>query len=309
MYGTVHPAAINYTQPRGLSECRTCKSSESSSPHSPKTPKSATFGFSYQLVIFSALKGEEVDYSLRSQIAETIQQSEDQTKLGLIDFITESDGAVALAVENNAWKAFSCQPDDLSSALCDDNVDVLVDLWEKLLNQILPTAVAMLYPLKTIDATFDIRKCILTYFRDRVLLKVLSHYPYRSAALQPMLFAVLLETADNTPNYLNLQRIATAVTSDESGPILVPVRPRDDSVCSSKDSGSSCDSGFSEIFVLENINCARITKARRSEPCTSLLQRRSSLRPSPTKARSRTLPSKSVQWEDLMFDESTVVDV
>uniref|UniRef100_A0A1I8AVL8 Uncharacterized protein n=1 Tax=Steinernema glaseri TaxID=37863 RepID=A0A1I8AVL8_9BILA len=311
MYGTVHPAAINYSHVR-LSECGAWKSTDSSSSHSPKTPKSSFSCYSCHLYILSAFKGDEMDFASRAQVAEVLQQSDEPMKASMVNFITAWDGAAAASVENNACKAFSCTPENLNHVAIDEHVDNLIGLWDKLSTQILPTAVSMLYPLKAFDESFDIRRCILTYFRDRVLLRVLSQSCYRNASLHPMLFTVLLETADDSANYRKMQQIASFLMSEEPS----PRRNSSYSICSKRSRGgsvsSSYDSGFAdELFPPENINCARITKARHSEPCTSVYQRRSSLRPSPnaTKARARTLPTKTVQWEDQLFDESTVVDV
>ncbi|KAK0395969.1 hypothetical protein QR680_001511 [Steinernema hermaphroditum] len=310
MYGTVHPAAINYSHVRGLSECGTWKSTDSSTSHSPKTPKSSCSFYACHLTILTAFKGDEMDYASRAQVAEALEQCDEQNMLSMINFITESDGAAAATLENNACKAFSCTKEDLCKVDLDEKVDILIELWDKLSSQIIPTARAMLYPLKTFNSSFDISRCMLTYFRDRVLLKVLSQSRYRNASLQAMLFTVLLETADNSENYHNMQQIASFLMSDEPS----PRRHSSYSICSKRSRGgsvsSSWDSGYAEeLFPLENMNCARIRKARNSEPCTSLYERRSSLRPNPTKARARTLPTKTVQWEDQLFDESTVVYV
>ncbi|KHJ83452.1 hypothetical protein OESDEN_16851, partial [Oesophagostomum dentatum] len=67
-------------------------------------------------------------------------------------------------------------------------MEELLVLWQQLYHQTLPLLQSILYPLQRQRPEFDVRKTILTIFRDRVLSKVLAEVNVRIPILEPMLF-------------------------------------------------------------------------------------------------------------------------
>ncbi|ETN72730.1 hypothetical protein NECAME_13750, partial [Necator americanus] len=92
-----------------------------------------------------------------------------------------------------------------------------------------PSLQSILYPLKRHRPNFDVRRTILTIFRDRVLSKVLQQVDERIPSLEPMLFTVLLETdsfTEETKNFASLAHRVMGTKETRKQEPLVRVRSR-----------------------------------------------------------------------------------
>ncbi|VDO40629.1 unnamed protein product [Haemonchus placei] len=180
---------------------------------------------SWCLWLVSALQGHELTSDVRRQLADDIEQMGYVEQEDLIEFLetgaapstlennackqflcntTElysaldskdpETGAAPSTLENNACKQFLCNTTELYSALDSKDPENLVALWDQLFHNILPALQSVLYPLQRTRPGFDLRRTILTIFRDRVLSKILRDVQNRIPILEPMLYTVLLET-------------------------------------------------------------------------------------------------------------------
>uniref|UniRef100_A0A7I4Y8Y2 EF-hand_13 domain-containing protein n=1 Tax=Haemonchus contortus TaxID=6289 RepID=A0A7I4Y8Y2_HAECO len=147
---------------------------------------------SWCLWLVSALQGHELTSDVRRQLADDIEQMGYVEQEDLIEFL--ETGAAPSTLENNACKQFLCNTTELYSALALKDPENLVTLWDQLFHHILPSLQSILYPLQRTRPGFDLRRTILTIFRDRVLSKILRDVQNRIPILEPMLYTVLLET-------------------------------------------------------------------------------------------------------------------
>lgn len=58
------------------------------------------------------------------------------------------------------------------------------------------------------DPSFDARRSLLVGFRDRVFLRVLGQLNYPVVEWEALLFTLMLETADASPDFANFQKAA-----------------------------------------------------------------------------------------------------
>ncbi|KAH7697414.1 hypothetical protein AAVH_35504 [Aphelenchoides avenae] len=156
MYSALPPAGLKFSTPLQLSPTRKTTLTSQSSV-SPVSPKSAppNFSWGYHLDIVSALQGSnEYDHRTRAQIASATKDLDDVAKTALIDFLASEDGAIASTLGNNACKHFNCSTEELEYVLDEENVDSLVELWNRTYTLILPTIYGMLYPLEVYSGQF-----------------------------------------------------------------------------------------------------------------------------------------------------------
>ncbi|CAI4224184.1 unnamed protein product [Auanema sp. JU1783] len=210
----------------GLSLKRSSVQSESSSTRSASV--SSNQSFSCELWLLSALQGCSSCSEDRQNMARHVSQTTDDEKDQLIDFLQAHDGAVAIAMENNACKQFICATHEIPEQLKEKDVKILVRMWTQLYQDIIPNLQGILYPLKSYSQDFDIRKCVLTAFRDRVVVKLIEGFE-EIPELESMLFTLLLETdADNEAykrfSYLAKKTINTKVDNEIEEP--APVKHR-----------------------------------------------------------------------------------
>ncbi|VDK64921.1 unnamed protein product, partial [Cylicostephanus goldi] len=102
----------------------------------------------------------------------------------------------------------------------------LINLWEQVYHQILPLLQSVLYPIQRRRPEFDIRRTILTIFRDRVLSKVLRDVHERIPVLEPMLFTILLETENTSEESKNFAILADRVMGKGDKPAQPETRIR-----------------------------------------------------------------------------------
>lgn len=267
----LHPAAIGYATGKKSHELHRQK-------HSP-TRKRAMIrrnSQSCQVQLIRALQGIETDATIRHMVATTINELEMEEKPKFIEVL--QDTLIPFAVENNACKTFECTCAELETALNDENVHCLTDLWSLTHTQIIPTLDAMLYPLKAFDSTFNVRKTILAAFRDLVLARVLRNVRSTLPSLQSMIFYISFATADNSEQYIAFSNIADktlGLTEDEGESATIN--------CS-----TTSDNDYRFIKPKPRIKQA-LSDSTYLRPPLSCEQKR----------RSTTLPTRSVHWADL----------
>ncbi|KAE9548373.1 hypothetical protein FO519_008411, partial [Halicephalobus sp. NKZ332] len=156
-----------------------------------------------QLLILGALQGIEQASETRQRAAFLVEAMDDQKKLELIDFLFAPNGVLPSTLENNACKHFECSSEELDGVLDYDTLETLLSLWEKIHQQILPNFVAMVYPLEKYDRRLQLRKKFLTFFRDKVLVKILSSLDFNPKNFQlfPLLFVIDIQTMNNSSRY------------------------------------------------------------------------------------------------------------
>lgn len=267
--GTFHPASIGYSamkQSRKISQKRLSECSAKIVAGSPDS-------MCCELQLITALQGIEADAAARHLIAMTIMQMSDAQKLAIINFLVQI--AIPAAMENNACKVFSCATQELGTALSEEFYGDLIMLWNKTLKQIIPNAQAMLYPLKAYSNSFDIGKSILTSFRDRVLLKVLSNIHCSIPLFHSMISYICFATADDSANYVEFSKIADTVLGVNGN-----------------------DSADDERQIDKRYKMEKNSRTRRSEPISIGAIEKETAR----KKRSATLPARTVHWADLSSD-------
>ncbi|EYC16683.1 hypothetical protein Y032_0033g2785 [Ancylostoma ceylanicum] len=158
----------------------------------PTSPSPIPGSPTWCLWLVSALQGYEINSEDRRKLVDDIEQMSYDGQETLIEFL--ETGVAPSTLENNACKQFVCNTTELPTVLASKDPQELLVLWQQLYHQTLPALQSILYPLQRTRPEFDIRRTILTIFRDRVLTKVLQNVNERIPALEPMLFTVLLET-------------------------------------------------------------------------------------------------------------------
>ncbi|KAL6734815.1 hypothetical protein Aduo_005315 [Ancylostoma duodenale] len=163
----------------------------------PISPSPVPGSPAWCLWLVSALQGYEINSEDRRKLVDDIEQMSYDGQETLIEFL--ETGVAPSTLENNACKQFVCNTTELPIVFESKDPQELLVLWQQLYHQTLPALQSILYPLQRARPEFDIRRTILTIFRDRVLTKVLQNVNQRIPILEPMLFTVLLET-DNVGN-------------------------------------------------------------------------------------------------------------
>lgn len=161
-----------------------------SPPSSPTSPTHLSPAWCLWLV--SALQGHHLTCDERRKLVHDIEQMSFDEQEQFIEFL--ETGVAPSTLENNACKQFICNTSELCSVLASKDPENLVVIWQQLFHHTLPALQSILYPLQRTRPDFDIRRTILTIFRDRVLSKVLRDVENRIPMLEPMLFTVLLES-------------------------------------------------------------------------------------------------------------------
>ncbi|KIH58001.1 hypothetical protein ANCDUO_11804 [Ancylostoma duodenale] len=161
---------------------------------------------SWCLWLVSALQGYEINSEDRRKLVDDIEQMSYDGQETLIEFL--ETGVAPSTLENNACKQFVCNTTELPIVFesKDPQSSNFRSCWSSGNNSIikhcLPFKVYFIRYSSIFQRArpeFDIRRTILTIFRDRVLTKVLQNVNQRIPILEPMLFTVLLET-DNVGN-------------------------------------------------------------------------------------------------------------
>jgi hypothetical protein len=232
-------------------------------------------------------------------------------RASLLDFLVSEDGAIASTMENNACKHFNCSPEELEFVLEADNFETLKELWMKFYSQTLPTLFAMLYPLEQFDGGFSVRRAMLTYFRNKVLIPVLKFVKFtrKASVLRQMLLTVGFDTKDNTTECETFDRIVKRFSSRRS---------RDDL----SEDGSEEDQ---QEMELRQKRAERLMKSNSSKrlsihlhnarsapafPFSTYENEEEERTPIVLEGRPRTHRSKSVHWDtDLVYDEESTVHV
>uniref|UniRef100_A0A0N5AKQ9 DUF3453 domain-containing protein n=1 Tax=Syphacia muris TaxID=451379 RepID=A0A0N5AKQ9_9BILA len=240
---------------------------------------------SYQIQLIKALQGAETDATRRHLMATTIAGLDPTEKHKFIEFL--QNVLIPCAMENNAYKAFECTNTELETILSEDNIDALNELWRLTHTQIIPTLGAMLYPLKAFDSTFNVRKAILTSFRDLVLAKILLHVRITVPSLQSMIFYISFATADNSAQYLAFNNIADRALG-------LKRQKNAATTASSESSNDETTDNDSPAEMLRIIRPKQRIKPMLSEPAYSRTSRNYQ-----QKRRSTTLPTRTVHWADL----------
>ncbi|VDM25483.1 unnamed protein product [Toxocara canis] len=170
---------------------------------------------SCQIQLVTALQGADVDATTRHLVAMCITEMEHTQKKSIMEFLTQI--AIPAAMENNACKVFECATTKFDKVLDEDNVTLLTALWRRTLTEIVPTIQAMVYPLKSFDPLFDVRREILKSFRDRVLTRILHDVHFEVPKLRPMICSVSFATADQSTEFERFNEIADRVLGTNNG--------------------------------------------------------------------------------------------
>ncbi|CAJ0570183.1 unnamed protein product, partial [Mesorhabditis spiculigera] len=160
---------------------------------SPQT--STPFGNnpSMELMLLSMLRGCECSCEDRVKLCAEIEDLQDEQKIGLIHFL--KDIAVIPAVENNACQILQCCHSQFGQVHNDFSyVYKLLQIWDRLYKEIIPTMEDVLFTLTLVDESFCIRRLILKIFRDKVLKKCLETVESKIPELESILFTLLMET-------------------------------------------------------------------------------------------------------------------
>ncbi|KAI6184120.1 hypothetical protein M3Y97_00562200 [Aphelenchoides bicaudatus] len=150
----------------------------------------------------NALKGDDLLYTERMEVVESIKALDSAGRADLVDFLSSKNAAISATMENNACKHFVCTPEELTNVLSVRTINDLLDFWSFVLLQIVPTFSSLTYPLE--DDTFQVRPCILTALRDKVLLPILRNRNLSSddgARIRPILAHVCFATADHSQKH------------------------------------------------------------------------------------------------------------
>ncbi|KAJ1374001.1 hypothetical protein KIN20_036583 [Parelaphostrongylus tenuis] len=163
----------------------------------PSSPSSSTpLSPSWGLWLVSVLQGHTITSDERRKLVTDIEQMTFDEQELFLEFL--ETGIAPWTLENNACKQFVCNTSDLCSVLDFKDPQNLVIIWEQLYQHTLPVLQSIFYPLQRTRPDFNIRRTIITIFRDKVLRKVLRDVHHRIPILEPMLFIVLLETDETT---------------------------------------------------------------------------------------------------------------
>jgi hypothetical protein len=106
----------------------------------------------------------------------------------------------------------------LANVLAVRNFNDLLDFWSFVQLQIVPNFSALVYPLEDND-TFQIRTCILTALRDKVLLPILKTHELNideRVRIRPILALVCFATADHTKKHQEFVELSDRILFNNS---------------------------------------------------------------------------------------------
>uniref|UniRef100_A0AC35TNY2 Secreted protein n=1 Tax=Rhabditophanes sp. KR3021 TaxID=114890 RepID=A0AC35TNY2_9BILA len=165
-----------------------------------------------QLIIVSALQGIEYNDETSHEFSTALSKAEMSVKKMMYKFFTAKNGACASTMENNACKAFHCNPADLSSVeLNKENIRNLKRLWMFLKDEILPNIVLLLYPLGYTFGDFNEREVLFTFFRDKVCLRIFKNNKRKISSLHTIMHTLLCEAEDYSESAKEFRRLASIV--------------------------------------------------------------------------------------------------
>ncbi|CAJ0932328.1 unnamed protein product, partial [Mesorhabditis belari] len=262
----VHPSMhTSYIMSQSRSPLPSPKVSSARKVSTISSPACTPFGNNPQLelLLLSMLRGYECPCEEKVRLCAEISELNDFQKLDLIKFLREI--AAVPAVEDNACKMLVCSPSQFCQAFDDGCcVQKLIQLWDRLYKEIIPTMEDILFPLADCLESFCIRSLLLQLFRDRVLRKCLEPIDYRIRELEPILFTLLMET-DGTEGFEEFSTLAHKVMGAAEKVEMEPCFP--------------------------TFSCTGPRRQMRKASSAEMV-----------KMRSKTLPEnkrKSVQWTDL----------
>ncbi|VDM55235.1 unnamed protein product [Angiostrongylus costaricensis] len=176
----------------------------------PSSPSSSSpLSPSWGLWLVSALQGHAIISDERRKLVNDIERMTFDEQELFIEFL--KTGVAPSTLENNACKQFVCNTSELCCILDSKDPQNLVVMWEQLYQHTLPVLQSILYPLQRTRRDFNIRRIIITIFRDKVLSRVLRDVQHRIPILEPMLFTVLLETDGTTQQAKDFAVLASLV--------------------------------------------------------------------------------------------------